>query len=206
MRIKELNKLHLDGIKEAANIGSGHAATALSQMMGKSIMVSVPEVKVMKLEEVPYIFGEKTPIVAAVLTNFFGDITGRNLLVFPEDKARLLVDILLAKNPGETVGFGEMEISSLKEIANIVSSSYLSALSEFLQIMVLPSVPSFTLDDLSAVLTSVYLQFNDDDREYAFCVETSFYFTEEAVKLEGYLLMIPDKTGLERMLKSLGLL
>jgi len=206
MRIKELNKLHLDGIKEAANIGSGHAATALSQMMGKSIMVSVPEVKVMKLEEVPYIFGEKTPIVAAVLTNFFGDITGRNLLVFPEDKARLLVDILLAKNPGETVGFGEMEISSLKEIANIVSSSYLSALSEFLQIMVLPSVPSFTLDDLSAVLTSVYLQFTDDDREYAFCVETSFYFTEEAVKLEGYLLMIPDKTGLERMLKSLGLL
>jgi len=206
MRIKDLNKLHLDGIKEAANIGSGHAATALSQMMGKSIMVSVPEVKVMKLEEVPYIFGEKTPIVAAVLTNFFGDITGRNLLVFPEDKARLLVDILLAKNPGETVGFGEMEISSLKEIANIVSSSYLSALSEFLQIMVLPSVPSFTLDDLSAVLTSVYLQFTDDDREYAFCVETSFYFTEEAVKLEGYLLMIPDKTGLERMLKSLGLL
>ena len=206
MRIKELNKLHLDGIKEAANIGSGHAATALSQMMGKSIMVSVPEVKVMKLEEVPYIFGEKTPIVAAVLTNFFGDITGRNLLVFPEDKARLLVDILLAKNPGETVGFGEMEISSLKEIANIVSSSYLSALSEFLQIMVLPSVPSFTLDDLSAVLTSVYLQFTDDDREYAFCVETSFYFTEEAVKLEGYLLMIPDKMGLERMLKSLGLL
>ena len=206
MRIKELNKLHLDGIKEAANIGSGHAATALSQMMGKSIMVRVPEVKVMKLEEVPYIFGEKTPIVAAVLTNFFGDITGRNLLVFPEDKARLLVDILLAKNPGETVGFGEMEISSLKEIANIVSSSYLSALSEFLQIMVLPSVPSFTLDDLSAVLTSVYLQFTDDDREYAFCVETSFYFTEEAVKLEGYLLMIPDKTGLERMLKSLGLL
>jgi len=206
MRIKELNKLHLDGIKEAANIGSGHAATALSQMMGKSIMVRVPEVKVMKLEEVPYIFGEKTPIVAAVLTNFFGDITGRNLLVFPEDKARLLVDILLAKNPGETVGFGEMEISSLKEIANIVSSSYLSALSEFLQIMVLPSVPSFTLDDLSAVLTSVYLQFTDDDREYAFCVETSFYFTEEAVKLEGYLLMIPDKAGLERMLKSLGLL
>ena len=206
MRLKDLNKLHLDGIKEAANIGSGHAATALSQMMGKSIMVSVPEVKVLKLEEVPYIFGEKTPVVAAVLTNFFGDITGRNLLVFPEDKARLLVDILLAKNPGETVGFGEMEISSLKEIANIVSSSYLSALSEFLQIMVLPSVPSFTLDDLSAVLTSVYLQFTDDDREYAFCVETSFYFTEEAVKLEGYLLMIPDKTGLERMLKSLGLL
>ncbi len=207
MRLKDLNKLHLDGIKEAANIGSGHAATALSQMMGKSIMVNVPEVKVLKLEEVPYIFGEKTPVVAAVLTNFFGDITGRNLLVFPEDKARLLVDILLAKNLGETVGFGEMEISSLKEIANIVSSSYLSALSEFLGIMVLPSVPSFTLDDLSAVLTSVYLQFtNEDDREYAFCVETSFYFTEEAVKLEGYLLMIPDKMGLERMLKSLGLL
>ncbi len=205
MRLNEMNNLHLDGIKEAANIGSGHAASALSQMIGKNIMVNVPEVKIMKLEDVPYIFGDEPPIVSAILTNFFGDFTGRNLLVFSEEKARLLLDILFGKPFGTTTEFGEMEISTIKEIANIVSSSYLSAISEFLGIMVLPSVPAFVLDNLASVLTTVYTDFTQD-KELAICVETSFYFAEQEIELEGIMLMIPDPIGLDRILKAMGLI
>jgi len=205
LELNELEYYHLDGIKEAVTIGSGHAATALSQMIGKNVFIKVPEVKILKIEEFAYILGEKPPIVAATLTNFFGDITGRNLLIFPEKNARLIIDVLLNKKPGETKTFGEMEISSIKEVANIITSSYLGAISEFLKIMVLPSVPSFVLDDVGAITSSAYLEFADG-REYGFCVETNFYFTKEDLKLDGFLLMIPDKNGLETMLKNMGLI
>ena len=42
-----------DALRETANIGAGHAATALSQMTGRKIMITVPTVTIASLEDVP---------------------------------------------------------------------------------------------------------------------------------------------------------
>lgn len=47
--VRDLKELQFDALKEVANIGAGHAATALSQMTNKKIMISVPEVTVTPL-------------------------------------------------------------------------------------------------------------------------------------------------------------
>ena len=39
--IRSLKALQLDALKEVANIGAGHAATALSQMINSTIMNSL---------------------------------------------------------------------------------------------------------------------------------------------------------------------
>ena len=44
--LRDLEPLHFDALREVANIGAGHAATALSQMIDRTIMISVPEVSV----------------------------------------------------------------------------------------------------------------------------------------------------------------
>jgi hypothetical protein len=44
-----LKELQLDALREVANIGAGHAATALSQMTNRTIMIAVPEVNVRAL-------------------------------------------------------------------------------------------------------------------------------------------------------------
>ena len=51
--IRALKALQLDALREVANIGAGHAATALSQMIGETIMISVPKINIARLEEVP---------------------------------------------------------------------------------------------------------------------------------------------------------
>ena len=51
--VRGLKELQLDALREVANIGAGHAATALSQMTNHTIMIAVPEVNVRPLEEVP---------------------------------------------------------------------------------------------------------------------------------------------------------
>src|SRR5512143_206077 len=124
--VRELHALQRDALREVANIGAGHAATALSQLTNRRIMISVPEVNIVKLEEVPEILGRADDVVAAVLMHMMGDLTGRTLVLFPEESARTLCDILLRRPLGTTTGFEAMEQSGLKEVGNILSSAYMN--------------------------------------------------------------------------------
>ena len=40
--VRDLKALQIDALREVANIGAGHAATALSLMTNRRIMISVP--------------------------------------------------------------------------------------------------------------------------------------------------------------------
>ena len=82
--VRELKELQLDALREVANIGAGHAATALSQMTNRTIMIAVPEVNVRPLEEVTDLVGRPDEVVAAVLMHMMGDLTGRTLVMFDE--------------------------------------------------------------------------------------------------------------------------
>ena len=86
--LRSLKALQLDALREVANIGAGHAATALSQMIGQTIMISVPTINVARLEDIPPQMSAPDEPVAAVLMHMLGDLTGRTLLVFPKPTAR----------------------------------------------------------------------------------------------------------------------
>src|SRR5512145_102319 len=100
--VRDLKALQLDALREVANIGAGHAATALSQMTQRTIMISVPEVNIVPLEEVPELLGRPDEVIAGVLMHVMGDLTGRTLLIFPEVSAQAVCDILLRRPPGTT--------------------------------------------------------------------------------------------------------
>jgi chemotaxis protein CheC len=202
--VRDLKELQLDALKEVANIGAGHAATALSQLTGRKIMISVPQINISRLEDVPESLGDPQDVVAAVLMHVLGDLTGRTLLLFPEDNARLLCDLLLRREPGATHAFGELEQSSLKEAGNILGGAYLNALSDFMGMMLLPSVPSLVVDLSAAVLTTAYLNFGQD-RDYVFCVETDFHFSEADRVLQGHFLLLPDLASLKAIFDAIRL-
>src|SRR5882672_10231781 len=99
--LRTLKALQMDALREVANIGAGHAATALSQMIGETIMITVPTINVARLEEIPPQVTAPDEPVAAVLMHMLGDLTGRTLLVFPKRTARRLAALLLRR---ETTG------------------------------------------------------------------------------------------------------
>src|SRR4029453_12936529 len=198
--IRSLKALQLDALREVANIGAGHAATALSQMIGGTIMISVPTINVSRLEEVPPQISAPEEPVAAVLMHMLGDLTGRTLLVFPKPTAARLASPMLRRN-GSSEELGEMEQSAIKEAGNILSSAYMNALSDFMGMMLLPSPPSLAIDMSTAVLTTVLVQFSPE-RDYVFCVESEFYMTEIGERLRGYFLLLPDPASLQAILKA----
>src|SRR6476619_7190197 len=98
---RSLKALQMDALREVANIGAGHAATALSQMIGETIMITVPTITVARLEEVPVQMSDPDEPVAAVLMHMLGDLTGRTLLVLPKRTALRLASRLLKQTQSE---------------------------------------------------------------------------------------------------------
>ena len=199
--LQTLKTLQLDALREVANIGAGHAATALSQMVGERIMISVPTINVARLEDVPPQVAAPDEPVAAVLMHMLGDLTGRTLLVFPRRTAIRLAELLL-RRPNEQGDFTEMEQSAIKEAGNILSSAYMNALSDFMGMMLIPSPPSLAIDMSDAVLTTTYLQFGGD-KDYVFCVESEFVMSDTEERLRGFFLLLPDPASLRAILKAI---
>jgi len=199
--LRSLSAQQIDALREVANIGAGHAATALSQMTNATIMISVPRINIAPLEDVPPQISAPEEPVAAVLMQIMGDLAGRTLLVFPKPTAHRLAELMLRRPKGSSTDLGELEQSAIKEAANILSGAYMNALSDFMGMMLLPSPPSLAIDMSTAVLTSTYLQFGND-YDLVFCVESSFYMKEYDEHLRGFFLLLPDLASLHAILRA----
>src|SRR3989442_2095820 len=166
-------------------------------------MISVPEINIARLEEVPELLGNAGEVVASVLMHMLGDLTGRTLLLFPEAVGRKVCDMLLPRPLGTTATFDVLEQSCLKEAGNILSGAYMNALSDFMGMLLLPSVPSLVVDVSAAVLTTTYLNFGHE-RDFVFCVETEFHI-DSAEGLRGHFLLLPDLASLKAIFDAVRL-
>ena len=203
--VRDLGDLQLDALREVANIGAGHAATALSQLTERRVDVDVPQIRIVRLEEVAGLTGQEDEVVAAVLMLVLGDITGRTVHIFPAATASRLAGILLNReNVPFPDGFGELEESALKEAGNILAGAYLNALSDFLGMLLLTSVPGLEIDFAAAVLTSSYLNFGETN-DYVFSIDTVFRLDEQDEPLRGHLLLLPDAASLRAILQAIRL-
>jgi chemotaxis protein CheC len=203
MDVRSLQPTQLDAMREIANIGAGHAATALSQMTNQPIMIDVPQLHVVPLEQVDTLLGEPDEVVAAVLMKVLGDVTGRTVQVFPAASAVRLTNLLLTGPlPSFPDGFDAMHQSALKEIGNTIVGAYLNALSDLMGLVLVMSVPSLAIDMAGAVMTTSYINFGDA-QDYVFCVNTLMHIGGE--QLSASFLLIPDNASLQVILRQLDL-
>ncbi len=202
--LHSLKTIQLDALRETANIGAGHAATALSQMTGSTIMIKVPAISVAGITDLPAQFVPDEEPVAAVMMQLLGDLSGRTLLVFPKPTVMRLAELMLRRPVGSSAMLSELETSAIKEMGNVLSGAYMNALSDFLGMLLLPSPPTMVIDMSTAVLANTTGEFASDP-DAVLCVETEFLLTERGQVLRGYFLLLPDPTSLQVMLRALRL-
>src|SRR3954447_8752240 len=116
-----LSTLQLDALRELANIGSGTAGTALSQMLGRSVDISVPNALVLPLADAVEAVGTADEDVTGIVIPLQGELDAVVLLVIPVADAATLCG-LLGVEAGTDVGR-----SALSEIGNILGASYVGA-------------------------------------------------------------------------------
>jgi len=196
-----LNEIKKDALKEVGNIGAGNAATAFSEVLDRKIEIDVPSVEIIPLEDVSTITGSEEDHVAGVLFKVSGEAPGTILFVFPSSTIKYLIEVVMDKKI-EPEEMGEIEISLLKELGNILSGSYLKSIGDMTNLNMNQSVPGFSYDMAGAILSSTMISASSTG-ENVLLIETEFMDGEE--KIEGYFFFIPQVESLSIILKSLGL-
>ncbi len=144
-----LSDVQLDALRELANIASGTAATALSQMLAREVEISVPRALALPPGEAVEACGEAEAHVAGVVVPIQGDIDGLVLLLIPHAHAERLCGLLGVE------AHTEVGDSALREIGNILATSYLTGLIAMTGLAMEPAPPQLHRDMLGAIVSTL---------------------------------------------------
>lgn len=203
MAFRHLNNVQLDTLKEISNIGMGHAATALSQMIGQPVYLRVPHVTITQISQVPEHLGGAEKLMVGITLQILGDARGSIMLLFPQESAHRMLCSLLGREEKRLV-MSEVNVSALKEVGNILASAYLSALGNLLHKTLIPSVPLLAYDMAGAVVDYVLIELSQSG-DLALMVETDFYGDQKQESgIKGHFFLLPDPATLDIFLSAIG--
>ncbi len=200
--LDHMNSTYLDVLKEIGNIGAGNATTALAQMLQKKVDMMVPQAELLEFKEIGKLIGGEDTVMAGVYMVVEGDINGSMMFLLEKNSARHLVNQMLGGfgNP-DSDEFGEMEISALKEIGNIMTGSYLNSLSDLTRMKIYPSVPEIAIDMAGAILSVPAIEFGVLG-DKILMIQTRF---TDDIEIDGFFILVPDIDSYQKIMESLGM-
>ncbi|MEA2384501.1 MAG: chemotaxis protein CheC [Solirubrobacteraceae bacterium] len=187
--------IQLDALRELANIGSGTAGTALSQMLGRSVDISVPNALVLPLAEAVEAVGPAEQEVIGVAIPLAGDMDAIVLLVFPTGDAGTLCGLL-----GVEAGT-EDALSALGEIGNILGASYIGSLGAMTGLE-LDLTPPQTVTDMLAAIVATVLASRSEATDTALILDSELRVEGEQCSLS--FLLLPEAGGVREILSRMG--
>lgn len=199
----DLNSLELDTLREIGSIGTGNAATALSQLLSREVRITLPEVHIMGYNEAIDWIGGAEAVTAGVLVQLGGEINGIMLSVQKLDFVNLVLGSIMSRQVERYEDLEEMDYSMLMEVGNIMISTFINALSSLAGISVSLTVPAFTVDMQGAILTVPMAAFGGQS-DYIMTIGGNFICDGQQVPCR--LLLSPDIRSLNFLLRKLGVL
>ena len=193
----QLTSLQKDALREVSNIGTGNAATALSMLLDQKIDMTVPSINLIELSTLFDQVGEDE--VAGIVVRVLGDIPGSILIIFEKDVALDIIKLLTKKDEDH---LSELGSSALCEIGNILSGSYMNAISQFTGLGAIASVPAVSYDMLNAILATTFVESGQYD-EYILDIETLF-LNENDGEIGAHFYYIPVPGSIEKILETIG--
>jgi chemotaxis protein CheC len=195
-----LSELEVDAITELVNLGVSRAAANLARMVHEEVILNVPKVVLMnRREAIEALSARESKSLVAVHQTFEGEITGRALLIFPEEKSLELVRAVVGSDlPLEEII--ELEQEALAETGNIILNSCLATIANSLESNLKISLPEvlrgessnfFNVEPPSAARTVMFIYIN---------------FAMQKRDINGYIAMMmdmPSLTALQTLLRAL---
>ena len=197
----ELNSLELDTLREIGSMGTGNAATALSEMLQREVHITLPEVRIMGYNEAIEWIGGPEEITAGVLVKMGGQINGIMLSCQPIDFVNIVLESVMGESVTDYSQLEEMENSCLVEVGNIMISSFINALSGLSDMDITLTVPALTVDMQGAILAVPMAEYGGQS-DYLMTIGSNFVCDDKQVPCR--LLMSPDIRSLNALLRKLG--
>ncbi|PNR92494.1 flagellar motor switch phosphatase FliY [Petrotoga sp. 9PWA.NaAc.5.4] len=121
----------LDLMGEIANITMGSAATTLSTILKRKIDIEYPDVNIIKFKNIKTNFQGEYVVVTV---EYKRGLYGMNTLVLPSNLTNIIANVMLGKDPFETIEeINEISLSAVSEAMNQMMGTASTALSEFIK-------------------------------------------------------------------------
>ena len=192
----DLSPVAIDCLREIGNIGSGSAASSLSEMLGKTIEMKVPNVCVLEYQQ----------IIDAIIEDRIvleGDIKGMMMFLLEDSFAQVVLSTFMNAENVQVTKLGDMELSVITEMGNIMAGSYLRALSTLTGLTIDMSIPSMTVDMLGAIMSVPITEFAQVGDKVLFIDDG---FKIDGVAIKSNIILIPEMESLETLMKKLGVM
>jgi chemotaxis protein CheC len=186
-----LSELQLDALTELVNLGVSKAAGNLAVMVREEVVLTVPKVALMSRQDAIRTLGEReSRNLVAVHQTFEGEIVGRALLIFPEEKSLELVRSLVGSELSNEEII-ELEQEALAETGNVILNGCLATIANALERRLKISLPEvlrgesrrfFTLPPPPPPGTTVLFVYIN--------------FAVRSRNIEGYIAMLMDMPSL----------
>ncbi len=200
--MSQMDATELDVLTEFGTIGAGNATTALSVLLNSRLTMKMPKVSFMNLDEFVESIGGAENVIAGVMSNISGEIEGFVLFAMDVEDAHRLVNRLMGLELSALDLFDDVDLSAVKEIGNILISSYLASLETLTGIRMRPSNPMLAIDMAGAIL-SFPAVVNSRERDEVLRIESQF--EGEDLSIEGHIMMIADTESYNTIRQKLGI-
>jgi chemotaxis protein CheC len=200
--ISNLSEIQIDVLREIGNIGSGNAAQSLALMLNRRVDMNIPVVKILDIEELAEMLGGPEQQVVGILFTLHEEFQGMMMFLTEKKFAHLVLNVLMNKNFEKFEDLGEMDISVIKEVGNIMVSSYMGAISTLTHLKIGVSPPAIAIDMVGALLNVPAVEVEKYGDKALFIQDG---FIEGNHKVESYLLLLPEVGYLQKIFKIFGL-
>ncbi len=200
--MEHMDDIELDVLREIGTIGAGNATTSLSVLLDSKLSMKIPKVSFMSFDDFVESIGGAENVIAGVMSNITGGIDGFILFAMDMRDAHRLVNRLQGEELSNVDLFDDMDLSAVKEIGNILISSYLSSIETLTGIHIRPSTPMLSIDMAGAILSFPAIV---NSREHDDVLQIESQFEGEDLSIEGHIMMIADTESYMIIRQKLGI-
>jgi chemotaxis protein CheC len=204
--IAELEKMAAEGAKGASS--------ALSKLIDQETKITTVQVRATPIDKISDFIADPEAMVTAIRMAISGDVFGNILLIYPEQSALNVADLLSKRELGSVKEIDELDKSALKESGNIIAGSFLTSISNYLDINMVESTPSLEVDMLKEVVNSSIALFLERKIADSIAMEINFNLStgasiSEAEKIvpsistQAYFIILLDIDSANKVTASL---
>lgn len=206
-QLDDLKDFHLDALRELSNVGAGHSATALAQLLNRRVDMSVPRLHLVRIEEAVSCIDkdrglDATSLVTAVVSRTEGDVVFTAVVLLDAPSVNNILRIMKTGHTQDVAltDLTTMDKSIVQEIGNILLLHYISSVNTFLSLNAFPTSPHIVTDMLQAVLDDL-MTGGTADASHVLLVNVDI-FTDPAT-LSAAVLLLPDAKAMSQLMTKL---
>lgn len=194
--------LRYDILKELFNISVGKAASLLSEIINRKILLTVPNIKALSTKDNTFDLDNYLPkdLDGALMVSsisFDESLKGRANLIFPAQKMRTFINLCMNEN--ETLndtGFNDVDFDIIKEIGNIILNSIVGEVGNYLDISFDYSLPEVKL------FSRVSFGQNIEKSEFPHLLILYITFVIDETEIEGVIIVNLTLNSLNELMKN----